>query len=410
MKRSKKWLSLALVFGMAFSMVVPVYAGGRNGNKASLEYVYIDNYKVQEASAEQEKQNEKYAEASVDNVWQFVLDRCQVAEDRSTKEMTTIIYTTTGVNEIFRESKEITGVFHMGDAMYVEYKSGDGKEITLVYTGKERVQLLVYDPKTDELYSDLYGKKELHKNFRHGTQIVLTDESLKLLDRASPEEWQRLAEESEKYDEIFFPEVENLLTARGSGSGEKGATNPAELLADLKSNFPMYTDQLKRSTWRYCAALSKNVAIRVSETRNGYIKVKADFRSFVINTTFTTIAAKLSISSLWVAPVLTVAGIAYSALGFITEAATLVHSAEYRFLGQRIGRVFDSTRFNAYVRTVTKSGYGKFSGGYDSSGIFRWIISGSCPAYEKTYEQLADIAMSNYNADIVSHGTCTYEP
>ena len=79
MKRSKKWLSLALVFGMAFSMVVPVYAGGRNGNKASLEYVYIDNYKVQEASAEQEKQNEKYAEASVDNVWHFVLDRCQVA-------------------------------------------------------------------------------------------------------------------------------------------------------------------------------------------------------------------------------------------------------------------------------------------------------------------------------------------
>lgn len=202
---------------------------------------------------------------------------------------------------------------------------------------------------------------------------------------------------------------DNLI--RVSGSGVDGFTTEAQLLADLKNDFPMYTDTVKYYTTKYCTYLAQNVSVRITECRNAYTRLSANYQSFAVGTALSIIATFIGAPVSVIESILTVLGITYNMYDMLTQSAKLYNAASYRYYGERCGRVFDSTRYNTYVQTIHRTGYGEFHGGYNSSGVFTWIHYSQSAAYNYAYSDLSTTAMRNYNNDLTIYGVCTsYEP
>jgi hypothetical protein len=66
--------------------------------------------------------------------------------------------------------------------------------------------------------------------------------------------------------------------------------------------------------------------------------------------------------------------------------------------------VYDTVTLNKYVKMTWQYNGGTFTGGYDSNGNFTWIESYAAPALQVSPETIADTAIYNYNAELVSYG------
>lgn len=100
--------------------------------------------------------------------------------------------------------------------------------------------------------------------------------------------------------------------------------------------------------------------------------------------------------------VLTGAGIGISAADTLLSAIQLSKSEEYTFKGNRFGYAYDTTVWNKDVLVQVKKSDEKFTGGYNSSGKFTWIISTSPSAYDKSIDQWVNNVITYYNSDLVS--------
>ena len=96
-----------------------------------------------------------------------------------------------------------------------------------------------------------------------------------------------------------------------------------------------------------------------------------------------------------------------SAADEITSSVTLYKSAVYRYNGSRVGYAYDPTVYSTYVRVITRSGTGEFTGGYTADGDFDWVHSTISSAFHYSYSAIADTTIYNYNADLNLHGYCS---
>lgn len=200
-----------------------------------------------------------------------------------------------------------------------------------------------------------------------------------------------------------------MTKTAASSTTYKGFKTKADMLEDLKLDFPYI--QTTFTTTKTGAAVGK-VSIKSTKSRNNYIKTAARCDDFAIGTALSIIGTFWGVTSVTaVAKVLTAMSISYSAANKLKEAAHLYKSGIYSFSGKWVGRAYDKTVYNAYVYVKKYSGTGEFTGGYDSSGIWRWVISAPCAVLNKTSDSVANATISAYNSDVALNGACTnYNP
>ena len=64
-----------------------------------------------------------------------------------------------------------------------------------------------------------------------------------------------------------------------------------------------------------------------------------------------------------------------------------------------------------YVKVVSYSGTGEFTGGYTSSGNFSWLLTSNSSALAKSNTTVVNTAYSLYEADVNVNGYCSlYTP
>lgn len=183
----------------------------------------------------------------------------------------------------------------------------------------------------------------------------------------------------------------------------------------LKSDFPQYSQKQVYTTTGTSTALGKSVSIRVYETRANYVKKSVNIANYGAGTLLSVIMTALGFNTVTpVAAILSSLGVAYTAAseaGKLQSAANLCRTAKYSFTGNRRGDVYDSTRYNNYVKVIDLTSSGEFSYGYDKNGNYLWIVSMEPTCYNTNYSTIANDALKNYNWDVALNGFCSqYAP
>ena len=90
----------------------------------------------------------------------------------------------------------------------------------------------------------------------------------------------------------------------------------------------------------------------------------------------------------------------------------MAKSAIYSFTGKKVGLVKDTTIYNGqYVKVAIYSGKGEFTGGYNSSGNFDWLLTSGSSALARSDTSVVNTAYSLYEADVNVNGFVTlYAP
>lgn len=304
--------------------------------------------------------------------------------------------------------ESIIDIAEMNGSLYVTYLTSDNENVVLNYNEEGLLDKCVYENET-------------------GKSIYISDEEA-LVDNAvlyemSDELQDFINEQIDKGEIDQLYEIDNLHISEEDGAyviEEKaiseevtpiGAislmstsvpTSDSELLNNLKKDFSMYTGQVKFAGNKNCAYLGKNVRVTIKEDRNSYTKSKGNWKTFGAGVAVTLVAAYLGGPMILAVKVLTAAGIGISAADTLLSAIQLSKSAEYTFKGNRFGYAYDTTVWNKDVLVQVKKSGGKFSGGYNSSGKFTWIISTSPSAYDKSIDQWVNNVITYYNSDLVS--------
>lgn len=192
-------------------------------------------------------------------------------------------------------------------------------------------------------------------------------------------------------------------------------TNENEVVNTLKSDFPQYGKKEIYSTTGDCTALGKSVSIKVYESRTAYVKKSVNIARYAAGTTLSVIMTAIGVSGAGpVAAILSALSIAYTAAteaGKLQEAVNLCRTAKFSFSGNRRGDVYDTTRYNNYVRVVNLTSSGEFTYGYDAKGNYHWIVSMEPTCYSVASSKIAKDALTNYNWDVANNGYCSqYTP
>ena len=170
----------------------------------------------------------------------------------------------------------------------------------------------------------------------------------------------------------------------------------------------MYTNRIMNYYYPYCAPLSQNITVKVSETRNDYIRKYATWNQFSVGTFIDVIASFLGKPSSVAEIVLNSIGVALDIYDCITNIANLCNGAEYWYKGTRRGSVYDFTVVHGYALVIRYVGTGKFEGGYLNTGEFNWVEQKSS-AYNHPYSSIGSTAGTNYSNDLAANNNlCTY--
>lgn len=185
----------------------------------------------------------------------------------------------------------------------------------------------------------------------------------------------------------------------------------------ITSSFPILNKSIVATKTQVSPALvaynkpDTNVYAKVMKTRNNYVQVKFDYKTFAVNTTLAVIGVFLGAGTTIVAQVCYYASIGTAIVGTaqsITEIADIARDAMYTYSGEKNGYVFDKTVFNKDVRVITNYGQGTFDGGLLPSGQWAWIESPPSSAFSITDISILDKTISNYNSAIYwGEGYCT---
>ncbi len=307
------------------------------------------------------------------------------------------------------------------DNVYIQYYTDDGKEVTLWY-GKDGIkQKLVYDINEDWIYIEEKDTAYITTHFREGYHFEISDELLdkiyKLLDEGKLDEIKLIKGINVITDDdgsvVIEPDFDVLLESLNNQLTISSSSVPqsdTQLLSHLKSKFPMYTNKVKSNTQLTCSALNRSVAVKVTETRNTYTKVSANWVNFVVSTALTVIGNALDVNVAAVKIILDVLGVGYSAADTLQESVRLSSSANYSYKATKRGCVNDPTVVHGYVLVIRYANtQGRFSGGYLNTGEFNWVHQPSS-VYSYSDTSVRNTALTNYNNDLVlNNNLCTYK-
>ena len=383
-------------------------------------YLYFDKSREREATARELQNNEKYVlqvPGSTDATKISATQILQLCEKEYTDENGYDIYKAEQLKEYLYDCDVITEVSYNGEILYVQYKSG-ANEVTLAYNMAGLTELAVYNSESDAYFYSSTVETRVISDFRNGSYFQISDELLEEIDTLCEEgNWNAL----EDYDCVEMiddsanfseegEEFSQLSTAEPMPARAMGFTSEAQMLANLKSNFPVQTGAVYLQDSMYSPILLKNFTVKVTGTRNAYTKISADWKGFAASTALSLVSSWLSLSASTTVSVLSAIGVAVQVVQGIQQIvsyASLYRSAKYRFSGGRDGYVYDTVTHQSYVHVVSYAGKGEYTGGYTSGGSFTWVISIVPTAYDYSYSQVANKALELYGKDVKANGGCT---
>lgn len=417
----KRMISFLVCVCLVFSLSVPAFAESQRISSANGIQI-TDNVKVSTLTEGQARNYDVY-EVNVNQIPQeatsgkaLIKDRilsiCSLDSTTQAGSTTIQLYKSNTLSNFIPYCKSITEISYINNQLYICYDTTNGKEVILCYNNNGLIEKSVYDCATDTAFIESAGTYTYHEGFRAGISYEMSEELQDTIDElVEAEDWETLA----NLDGLIVTITEDGLVTIEPDLEQftrvDGVSNQTQLLADLKSDFPMYTNTVKHTDSKYCNALAKYVSVRATESRNAYTKKTASFQTFAAGTAITIVASFLGGPVGVAVNVLNAIGVGISLTDTLMQQASLARSAIYTYTGNRLGFVYDSTVHNAYVRTVLYSGKGEFAGGYTASGYYTWVHSIISSAYSHDYASIVNTAIYNYNADIAVNGSCvTYFP
>ena len=289
-----------------------------------------------------------------------------------------------------------------GDYLYIDYNTVDGLEVYLCYNMNGCTGKVIYDASSDVAFVEVFGVSMIYEHFKEGGIETIPEEMVEYIFKLL-----RDGEMEALYsiEGISIESTDTYICVSPSvsmGTRANGYTNESDLFNSLINSFP--TTSWISYLSRFCSYLNTNVSIRVTRTRNQYVRSTANWRSFGIGTALNTISGYLSLGASTVGVILSLLGIGISAYDTIQNAVTLYRSAVYNYQESYVGSVYDTVTLNKYVKMTWQYNGGTFTGGYDSNGNFTWIESYAAPALQVSPETIADTAIYNYNAELVLYG------
>lgn len=345
-----------------------------------------------------------------------LLEICTLVDSQEIGDCKVNRYTSALLSEYLVACKNLSEITTVDGVLYITFETDTGETVYLAYTDDGLASQIVYDASDDTAY--MLSEKETTKivNFRQGTTELISEELLDTIDSCIQTN-DYLAIKNNPYLSITVDHNNNVVIEPKeaesvmSATGVVGFTNETDLLNSLKSDFPFLNQKVPSggSSYVYCQYLSQNIHFRVVDNRNNYVRIKADFKSFLASTALTVIAAYLDITTGGTITLLNGLGIGLAVIGGIqqiTESIKLYRSANYKYDYERYGLVYDSTRFNDYVQVYSSFGQGTFSGGYNNKDQFVWIKNPQSTPEGKDISNIKSTCISRYNAELNVYGNC----
>lgn len=392
---------------MLFSMTTTTFAANQPTTDTIEGYNFYNNSMTEYLSSAETEDYDKYnlmftdtfmysSESFTDRILSlFNVQSSKVIGNNLVK-----IYESNSISGLLPMSKKIVELSSINDFIYISYISTDNNEITLCYDDNGLNHKTIYNEDTDVLIYDDNNSPYMISNFRHGTYYEISDELLLLINECIENE---NLNPLYSIDSITLSENDNGIFIEPqipTSRAVKGFDNETELKEDLESSFPPYSEQLKLTTSKYCSYLGRNIQIKVTETRNNYVKKTVEWYSFAADTAISVIGSWLGVKTSAVPNILSYIGVAVSLLNQIESAVTLSRSAAYTYTGRKSGYAYDITNYNTYVLVIRYSDTGEFHGGYDNNGNFTWIHYDQSTAFNKTDAQVAEQAIGDYNYEV----------
>ena len=418
----KRLTSLVLSLSCIFALCCPVSASAYSSNAQEDGYLYYNHSNEYSLSATEADMyscfevsrniNEEVALANDVSMKEYILSLCTLSAENYFSEIQVKSYESETLQEALYECDRIGEITLIGEVLYVTYFTTSGIEVRLGYNNAGLTEKVVYYPETDTAIIQNMGVTTRCDGFRAGCSSEISDELLAEIDRLIEEQnWDTLndLECVDWESENPVAESSSMLSTPRAG-GAFGFTSDAQMLANLKADFPMKTDAVLYNQSKYTSILAKNYTVKVLEDRNGYVRKTSEWKNFIASTALTAIGAYLSVTTAGTITILDALGIGMAivdGVNQILESVTLYRSAKYKYLGARDGYVLDDTVYNKFVHVIYHSGYGEFTGGYSSSGVFTWVESGRSSAYDHSASSIADKALEYYAKNVYADGYCS---
>ena len=375
-------------------------------SSSSSDFLYSEDYTVTKANLSQVVNNHQYlidltllSTDSTTNPQDAILSYCTLVDSFFIDAYCISVYESNYLAKYVPLCKSITEITMIDDKLYIRFETTDGKSVVLTYLSNGLDELCIYNPRDDTAFYEVKEYAVIYNNLKSSGTVTMSDELLAKIDTLIEQNDFVSLQNIEGIsidvsdDGLLIIEPEEVQNARASGF-----TSESSLLGSLKSRFPQYNETSLGVYYLHCTELNSSVRVKVTESRNNYIKKSASWGNFVVGTAITIISTAMSLPITAIVAILTGLGILIDANQTITEAVKLAKSAIYKYTGTRAGFAYDTTIHNAYVRVVTYSDSGEFTGGYTADGNFEWVISDPSTAYERSADTIANTTISYYNS------------
>lgn len=408
----KKLISLLLIFATVFSLTIPVSASSVDTSSLVLDgdIIITDHTIEAPLPPAQAKAYEIYelviptglsSNNSNLNIKSLILQHCTQVDFQIIGGHPIYTYSSNSLGKYLYNFQEFVEISMVDSYVNIYYITLDGTEVSLSYDDSGLTSKIVYHPEIDTAILDFGDGVTQCEGFRAGCSEVVSDRLLDEIARFAAEENQEALEQIESEAGI------NLFPDNSSPSISPyalGFTSDSALLSNLKSDFP-YIDARRNST-TLTGYGGISVSVHVKEIRNNYTKKKSDWKTFGALTLVSAISTYLGLGTSLVMDLLNTLGIVVSVSQQIQSSVTLHRSAVYRFQYCRNGYAWDNG-WSDYVHVIWNEDYGEFTGGYDSSGNFTWVMSLIPSPYDISYSSIAQQTAHHYGMDVFANGHCT---
>lgn len=417
---NKKIMSLFLALSLCLSLAVPAFAADAIHHVDS----GVDYVDITETSSLTSDEISKYSQYTANPPQNLSVDIPQglsandilsmsiLIDTKDHSDVSMNLYTSSLLPTYLYACSDITEILETERSVYITYQTFDSETVYLTFADEGLVEQIVYDPLNDTAYmlSDEENTKIV--NFRYGSSEIISDglldsirECIVSSDYSEIQNNSYLSVDINELGQVMIAPKGNAI----SRSGVVGFTNEADLLRNLKADFPMLNNKVSNSSSVYCDYLNKNISFHGVDNRSGYVRVTADNKTFAASALVTAVGAYLNVTTGGALTILDAVGVGITIISgkeALMSSVKLYRSANYDYYFERYGLLYDSTRFNDYVEMVSYAGFGTFGGGYDSSNRFTWIRNPISTPETKDWSAIQKTSMSRYNTELTVYGYC----
>lgn len=338
---------------------------------------------------------------------QFALSHCELISISSTGNFEIKKYESSSLRNYLYNIDKLVEIICIDNILYISYVTKTNEEVTLCYDDTSLVNKVIYNPASDTAVfcSDNFSAE--YKNFRAGCSYEMSDELLEEIQQAGND--LSALSQIEQIQASKLPDGSIIITPtlQPETRAAYGFASDAEMLADLKSKHPYVSQRIISLDNVYSTLLQRSLPVKVTFSRDSYVKKHADWQTFGVSTTITIIAAFLGRPISSTVAILTALGILIAGGQTVLQEVTLCRSAIYQYKVYKQGYVYDSTTWNSYVLVAPYSITGEFTGGYDDGDVFTWTSNTSLSVNEISTTTVLNNAVDWYETHVYYDGECS---